>query len=297
MALFWRRVAALVEVVAMLALVHIAYRSFKHFTPLGQVEASAADGHHGGLNFSSGTAMILFTVAFVALGRRSFAEYGLTIKGWRRSLNIGLMWGLLVVIVAGLVIKLAHVHFDPLHPPDLQRAILFTICELVSTVLLLLFLRRDRAVAERLPAAASLLILLAVLSAPCVIALWFDRPILDTMLSTLWLFFCAGFGEEFFFRGYIQSRVDEAFGRPYRFLGVDFGVGLFVSAALFGLIHVFNTVDYFHDQWNFAWLWWWPSFGAGLFFGILRAKTGSIVAGGVIHGVTDVLARVPALLP
>lgn len=291
MTLFWQRVGALVEVVAALAFVHVAYRSFKHFTPLGQAQGTS------GLNFSSGTAMILFTVAFVALGRRSFAEYGLTAKGWRRSLNIGLLWGLLVVCVAGLVVKLAQVHFDPLHPPDLQRAILFTICELVNTIVLLLFLRRDRAIINRLPAAASLLILLAVLSVPPVVALKFNRPALDALLSTLWLFFCAGFGEEIFFRGYIQSRVDEAFGRPFRFLGVDFGVGLFVSAALFGLIHVFNTVDYFSGRWNFAWLWWWPNFGAGLFFGVLRAKTESIVAGGVIHGITDVLARVPALVP
>jgi hypothetical protein len=91
--------------------------------------------------------------------------------------------------------------------------------------------------------------------------------------------------------------LDETFGRPFRFLGVDFGVGLLISAALFGLIHVFNTVDYFHGHWNFSWLWWWPNFGAGLFFGVLRAKIGSVVAGGMIHGMTDVLARVPALLP
>jgi uncharacterized protein len=291
MALFGRRVAALVEVVAALAFVHVAYRSFKHFTPLGQAEASA------GLNFSAGSVMILFTVVFLAIRRESFEEYGLTTTGWRRSLNIGLLWGLLVVFVGGLIIKLADVHFDPLHPPDLARAILFTIGELVNTIVLLLFLRKDRAVVERLPAVASLLFLFAVLSVPTVVALKFDRPVLDAMLSTLWLFFCAGFGEEIFFRGYIQSRVDDAFGRPYRFLGVNFGVGLFVSAALFGLIHVFNTVDYFSGQWKFAWLWWWPNFGAGLFFGVLRAKTGSIVAGGVIHGITDVLARVPALVP
>jgi membrane protease YdiL (CAAX protease family) len=296
MALIWRRIGALVEVVIALVVVHLTYRAFKHFTPLGQAEGSAGDDRRGGLNFSAGIMMIVFTVAVLAISRRSFADYGLTIKGWRRSLNIGLLWGLLVAFVAGVVIKLAHVQFDPLHPPDLQRAILFTIGELVNTVVLLLFLRRDRAIIERLPAAVSLLILFATVSTPLIVALKFDRPVADVLLSSLWLFFCAGFGEEILFRGYIQSRVDEAFGRPFRFLGVDFGVGLFVSAALFGLIHVFNTVDYFNGHWDFAWLWWWPNFGAGLFFGVLRAKAGSVVAGGIIHGMTDVLARVPALL-
>src|SRR5438105_12072252 len=60
-------------------------------------------------------------------------------------------------------------------------------------------------------------------------------------------------GEEMFYRGYIQSRVNEAFGRPLRFLGVQFGAGLLVSALLFGFLHPLNMVDYFHGQLTFAW--------------------------------------------
>ena len=94
----------------------------------------------------------------------------------------------------------------------------------------------------------------------------------------------------------LQSRLNQTFGRPWRFLRVEFGLGLLVSAALLGLIHVFNTVDYFSGHWDFAWLWWFPNFAAGLFFGALRERTKSIVAGGNIYGISDVLARVPALL-
>jgi membrane protease YdiL (CAAX protease family) len=287
----WRRIGALVEVVTALAFVHLAYRSFKHFTELGQAEGAA------GLNFSPGAVMVLFTAASLALCRRSFDDYGLTVKGWRASVNIGLLWGLLFVEVAGLVIKVAGVHFDPLHPPDLQRAIVATVGELLNTVLLLLFLRRDRVLVQRLHPAVSLTLLAAILCIPVIVAVRFDRPVLDVLLSVLWLFFGAGFGEEIFFRGYIQSRLNQTFGRPWRFLGVDFGLGLLVSAALFGLIHVFNTVDYFSGRWDFAWLWWFPNFAAGLFFGVLRERTKSIVAGGIVHGVSDVLARIPALLP
>jgi membrane protease YdiL (CAAX protease family) len=60
-------------------------------------------------------------------------------------------------------------------------------------------------------------------------------------LPALSLFFGSGFGEQIFFRGYIQSRVDQAFGCPFRLLGFDsFGGGLLVSSLLFGLIHVLN---------------------------------------------------------
>jgi hypothetical protein len=68
---------AIVEVVLAFSLVHVAYRSFKHFTELGRLEGEA------GLNFSPGTAMILFTVATLLVCRRDFAAYGLTLKRWR----------------------------------------------------------------------------------------------------------------------------------------------------------------------------------------------------------------------
>jgi membrane protease YdiL (CAAX protease family) len=58
-----------------------------------------------------------------------------------------------------------------------------------------------------------------------------------------------------------------------------------------------NTVDYFGGRFEFAWAWWLPNFVAGLFFGLLREKTRSILAGSIIHGLGDVLGRVPALLP
>jgi membrane protease YdiL (CAAX protease family) len=45
------------------------------------------------------------------------------------------------------------------------------------------------------------------------------------------------------------------------------------------------------------WWWWLPNFASGLFFGFLREKTRSVLAGSIIHGLLDVLASVPALLP
>ena len=117
------------------------------------------------------------------------------------------------------------------------------------------------------------------------------------LLTVLWNSFCAGFAEEIFSRGYIQSRVDQNFGRPRRLLGVEFGLGLLVSSTLFGFIHVLNPVDYFSGRLDFAWLWFFPNLASGLFFGVLRAKTGSVWVGGIVHGLTDALGTVPALLP
>jgi membrane protease YdiL (CAAX protease family) len=116
------------------------------------------------------------------------------------------------------------------------------------------------------------------------------------LLRVLWLLFGAGLGEEVFFRGYIQSRLNGSFGRPWRVLGLQFGAGLIVSSLLFGFIHALNTVDYFSGRFEFAWLWWGTNFFAGLFFGCLRERTGGVLPGAITHGVQDVLAEVPGLL-
>jgi uncharacterized protein len=285
------RVAALAEVLAAFAAVHLAYRSFKHFTELGRAETT------GELNFSPGVVMVLFTIIVLLVCRRIFGAYGFAIVEWRNNLNIGIIWGVAFVAVAGLVIRLAGIDFDPLHPPDLKKSILTTLGELINASLLLWFLARERILIRRIPMAISLSILVVLLIVPIVLAWQFERPPIHMLGTVVWNFFCAGFGEEIFFRGYIQSRMNQTFGRPWRLWGAEFGFGLIVSSALFGFVHVLNTVDYFGGHCDFAWLWFLPNFAAGLFFGLLREKTNSILAGSIIHGLSDVYARVPGLLP
>jgi len=156
---------------------------------------------------------------------------------------------------------------------------------------------QERRLTKRIPALVIFFALIGLLLLPLAMAWYSSRPFLNVLLTVLWLFLGAGFGEEIFFRGYIQSRLNQAFGRPFRFMGVEFGLGLIMSSLLFGFIHVLNIVDYFSGRWDFAW-WWWPhTFVIGLFYGSLREKTGSILAGGVHHGLMDVMAEVPSLLP
>jgi len=284
------RVAAIIEVLLAFSLVHATYRSFKNFTELGRLEVTA------GFNFSPGTVMILFTVVILLICRRNFEEYGLTLNGWRYNLNVGLFWGVLIVLAAGVVIHFRLVHFDPLHPPDVTRAVVFSSGEVLATLLLVVFLMREGSLIRRVPSFISLAILAGVVALPVILATFLHQAVANVLLKVLWLFFGAGFGEEIFFRGYIQSRVNEAFGRPWQVLGLQFGVGLLISSLLFGFIHALNTVDYFSGRFDFAWLWWGTNFFTGLFFGCLRERTGSVLPAAIIHGVQDVLAEVPGLL-
>jgi membrane protease YdiL (CAAX protease family) len=266
-----KRVWAVLEVTLAFGLVHVTYRSFKHFTMLGQWESAA------GLNFSPGVTMIVFTLVVLALSNTRPVAFGLTLRGWRTLIPLGLVWSILILLAGGLALASATVRFDPMSPPDLPRALLASAGYLAFAALVMLpFPRATRSTSRAL---ICLAVLAAVVSVPFGVAWHFDKPMGNVLLMTLWLFFGAGFGEELFFRGYIQARA-----------------GLATSSLLFGAIHVLNTVDYFEGRFDFAWYSGLVNCCAGLFFGVLRKKTGSVLAGSIVHGTTDVLGSVPRLM-
>lgn len=286
----FERAAALLEVIAAFAVVHVCFRAFKRFTDLGQAEVAA------GLNFSPGAIMTLFTLLALLLCGRSFAAYGLAVKDWRYDLGLGLAWSAWFIVIAGWFDRVIGPYFDGEDAAAIARAGVLTGVELVNTIALAWFLMRERSLIRRIHPVAVMLCLAGLLLALAFTAIHRERSVAYVLVSVAWLFFGAGCGEEIFFRGYVQSRVDLAFGKPLRLLGVDFGWGLIVSALLFGFIHVLLPTDYFAERFDFAW-WKLPQyFASGLFFGVLREKTGSVLAGALIHGLTDVAGKVPELL-
>jgi membrane protease YdiL (CAAX protease family) len=285
-----RRWAAILEIVVAFALVHVVFRSFKHFTEAGRFETAAH------VNFSPGAMMILATLLLVLLPRRNPADYGLTATPWRRNLNIGLFAALLLAGGAAVLAVLKIRPNHPLVPLDMAEGIISGAGALLLTIILAMILNKDRAVFYT-PWPVPVFVLIVILFAiPLAVAVNKAKPLAPVLLMVLWTVFGAGFGEEMFYRGYIQSRVDLAWGKPFRILGVNFGAGLIVSSLLFGFLHALNTVDYFHRRFDFAWGYGIQSVFAGLYYGMLRERTGSVLAGAVTHGTVDVLARIPALL-
>jgi len=86
------------------------------------------------------------------------------------------------------------------------------------------------------------------------------------------LFFVA-IPEEFFYRGYLQTRLNEAFTWRGRVLGAVIGPGLFLATVLFAFGHTIVVYQ------------WWHVFiiGPGLIFAWLRASTGEVMAGAFFH--------------
>jgi membrane protease YdiL (CAAX protease family) len=287
------RAAALAEVVIVFAATHVAYRAVKRFTALGEWEAAA------GTNFIPGAVMAAVTVLTLLAGRRSFEAYGLGLRRWPHDLNVGLACGMGIIALGAVGLAITGFRFDPSRPPDpngppqLMRMVGGPALGLLALVALLAVFRGRWGI-RHAPPILSVALLVALLAVPPLLAAFLRRP--PVWPAVLWNFFCAGFGEELFFRGYVQSRVDPAFGRPWRVLGCNVGPGILVSSLLFGLIHALNTVDYFSGRWDFGWWYGLQNVFEGLVYGYLRARTGSVWAGAVAHGLQDTYVMVPNLL-
>jgi len=221
--------------------------AIKQFTAWGQWEASNY------LNFTPGAVMVLFTVCVLFLCRRDFKQYGLTLTGWPTALKLGMSWGLVLVAGATLLRLLGVRHEPGMAPPTLSEGLIYGTAALAAVALLARLVARHSTVSNRIPAAATAVLLLVLLGAPLLVAMYHHRPFPNTLLTIAWLVFGAACGEELFYRGYIQSRLNAAFGRPHRFLGINFGVELLVSSFLFGFLHALNSVDYFQGHFTFAW--------------------------------------------
>ncbi|MBK7585041.1 MAG: CPBP family intramembrane metalloprotease [Myxococcales bacterium] len=86
--------------------------------------------------------------------------------------------------------------------------------------------------------------------------------------------------EEAFYRGYLQTALDDVWKPRFRVLGADIGLGLLVSSALFALGHFATEVH--------------PNrlavFFPALVFGWLRARTKGVGAGIVFHALCNLFA-------
>lgn len=101
------------------------------------------------------------------------------------------------------------------------------------------------------------------------------------LTSVAYAYLLVALAEELLFRGFIQGRLNQAFGRPFSFLGIRWGWGLPAAALLFGLWHFAASFD------PAAWpqvLW---TAAAGLLFGLVREKSGGVVAPALLHGVMN----------
>jgi len=112
---------------------------------------------------------------------------------------------------------------------------------------------------------------------------WRGAPIAPSLPDrwggmALFQFLYVGFPEELFFRGYLQQRFDDAFGRPHRCCRAAWGPGLPLANLFFATGHLVVTGDVRRLA----------VFFPGLVFGWLQARTDALLAPMLFHGMCNI---------
>jgi len=227
---------------------------------------------------------VIIPALVIWLTHRNWAEYGVSLTDWRTNLDIGIK--AFVVLIIPHAIGRGGATLLGLNSQI--REIVIGITWVIAIAVMIWVINRHK------PAASSrnnLILTAVLLLLPILLALWMKKLSVVVVSTILWQFALSGFGEEFAFRGYFQSRLNQPFGCPLRLFGIRFGVGLIVASLLFGLLHAFNTYD---PAIGFASLGWSAVIGntiAGLFLGIIREKTGTLLASSIAHGLPDAVGE------
>ena len=137
---------------------------------------------------------------------------------------------------------------------------------------------------------------LATLSLALAAGLPLPEPI-ELAKDLLWYFVFVGFAEEVFFRGYIQSRLNEVFTKKYgKFLWIEYEwtQGTLVTAIIFfGLPHLLTGINPFTGTYSIGPFIAFMTASAifmGLVFGVIREKTECVLVSTVLHGSIDFTA-------
>ena len=232
-----------------------------------------------GASYFAGLLMVAVPVAAVVVSKGSLEDYGLSVPRWAPALARGLI-GYIWLLAPNLVLFIAGVY--GLGVASMPVSLLVSGVTLLA---LLMVLRRLASPGPPRPRRDLALLVLLVASPLAVSSL--AGSLSPRLVSTLiWELVFGGAAEEVLYRGYVQGRVNEEFGRPWRLRGVPFGPGLLVSSALYGVAGALGAA---------------PRLGLGglslavgvhgvalgLFYGFMREATGDVGASSVANGLND----------
>ena len=229
---------------------------------------------------------IAITVLVILLTRRSWAEYGVSSLNWRTNHDTGIKAYLVRFIP--IVIGTGGAAWLGLKSNEPGGVAYGTLIWVIALALMVWLLNRQKEVKS---GRANIIATLLFLLLPIGLALALGKLSLVIVSTVIWQFVLSGFGEEFIYRGYFQSRLNQAFGRPVQMFSIQFGIGLVIASLLFGLLHVFNSYDPAVGFSSLAWGDLWGNFLAGLFFGVIREKTGTLLAPAIAHGLPDAVGE------
>jgi membrane protease YdiL (CAAX protease family) len=281
-----------IEVMLAFLLMQVVSRLMNHLTGISDLEIALY-----GWSFTGSLIFVLIPALIIRLTGQGFRTFGLTAEHWTTHLNTGMTaYFVLMIVPWGLGFGFLAIKGIPLHTG--ASSLVLIVSYFIATLTMLLLMQRQnlKPAATMVQGRRNMMLLTFLLSTPILFGIYLGRLTGTLIVTVIWQFFCSGFGEEFVWRGYVQTRLNQGFGRPWQILDVRFGPGLILASLLFGLTHAFNTYQTGQGLTGLSWWWAAEATVAGLFFGILREKTGTILASGIAHGAPDAVGEAFAIL-
>jgi hypothetical protein len=100
----------------------------------------------------------------------------------------------------------------------------------------------------------------------------------DMLTLVAYQLFFVAVPEEFFYRGYFQTRLNEVYPRRFTLFGTQLGMGAVVANLFFAFGHSVVVFQW----WHFA------TFFPGMVFAWMRERTGGVTAGALFHALCNV---------
>jgi len=217
--------------------------------------------------------ILIVTLTAIILTRMPFRQFGMSKTNVQQSFHFTLAHFPFILAISLSLNILSWRHLWP--------ALLVVLIEWI--VLFILIQRMQHLPDKMNDLKMDLISLLLIIAVGCVIYVVMGHSIADTGFLLLFYLFIASPVEELLFRGYIQTRINRAFDRKFHFHGMEFGMGLPVSAALFSLAHLLNPFNPWLGQFDLSIPWALWTFVLGLILGIVREKEGGLSAPILIH--------------
>lgn len=231
-----------------------------------------------GQYFLAYLAFIVIPVAWLLLTRRRLEDFGITARNFKADVRAALSAFVPFAIAGASLSFVPYTRWSgALIALLIQIGVLFWVAHLLN---------------GKANPKSGLITIVLVSVMLGVLTIWkrLYPGLLQGTAGFVYYLFFLGLGEELLYRGYIQSRLDQAFGKPFAFGGARFGWGAVITSVLFGLLHVTNGLDVAAGTFDPQWAWGvWTVFG-GLALSYVRERTGSIVAPTILHGLPQALA-------
>ena len=227
--------------------------------------------------FNSHTLFILVPVIWLAITRREFTKYGITFRHLKEDFQTAMSAFLPVSLGGAALVFFAHTQW--------HGALIIALVQIgvLYFVALSLINKPD-------PKSGYLTVLLSLIIYWAYGALTASLPTVpNSLVRFVFYLVFVGFGEEILYRGYILTRLNQAFGCPYQFYGVSWGWGAILSAGLFGLSHVLNGWNILTGEFSPMWWWGFWTFFSAFVFTFIREKSGSIIPAAIVHGLPQAL--------